>query len=81
MLSNCRSVFVHLYWRVVLEVLGLPAVSRCVCRCHGSVVGSGCLVWMSLLRPISHIVAVCSPHQYSQNELQLSCYWGKVNTV
>jgi len=62
--------------RMVLEVLGLPAVSRFVGNHHGCVVGNGCLVGVSLLCPISNSVPVCSPRQCCQDQLQLSCYWG-----
>jgi len=60
--------------RMVLEVLGLPALSWCVCDCYGHVVGNGRLVGMSLLRSITDAVTVCSSCQCCQDRLQLPGY-------
>jgi len=75
--GECGDAVCMFLYRMVLEVLGLSAVSRSICGCDGSVIGNGCLVRVSLLCPFTNTLSVCGSCQRCQVQLQLSCYWSK----
>jgi len=72
---NCACMFCC---RVVLEMLGLPDLSRSCRVDDGHSVNDGRLVRVSLLCSVANIVAFRSSHQRFQGRLQLSCYRGTV---